>query len=569
MESGSHKLLESAAYKTLHAHGFSRSSSQASLVLTDLLSRYLTLLSTTCAKYAQHAGRSGLSVWDAFGALEELGVGADELSEYYLSEAKELKHYTFNSARRVEDLNEFKAQLADGLSQDREDAIPLLYAPFTPSPFDENENEEREEDETSDEALPGELVMDTDIPPPRSTTPLSRKPDLPHLSTPPLPLSPISNPTSPARKRARTASWSPPVHVPDFLPPFPTTSNAPPSPVASQSPQPTHPIQFEPPPLPLDNAKIDKPPLPLSQPLTSTSASDYLVQVPYSQSSLSGVAEWHLPSTHPQSQPPQPRHPRLPTPQTEPALFSAYHHILTHPPPSHANSPTPSRHKIAMALLSHIQINPRWDPPDTLYSSVAPCTPRVSVIGPTYPMAIGDTGTDPKLRADGKEKEFKFPATIPRPVSSNERLTPLISQQSSRIPDLARHVLPPAILSRTSRLTHPPVLQRGSKHLVYGPGVPAPWNANTIPPSDAIPPTPMTAKLKEIPNGVGGKGGDPPAKPVLPDARLYATWDYEPRDFKVPLTPTARRGRTGNAQSGNGVISLALGQRGRSGSKLG
>lgn len=284
--------------------------------------------------------------------------------------------------------------------------------------------------------------MDTDMPPPRSTTPLSRKPELPRLSTPPLPLSPISNPSSPARKRARTASWNPPAHIPDFLPPFPTTNDAPPSPIASQSPQPTQPAPFEPPPLPLDNAKIDKPPLSLSQPLTSTSASDYLVQVPYSQSSLSSVAERHLPSTQPQQQPSQLRHPRLPTPQTEPALFSAYHHILTHPPPPHANSPTPSRHKIAMALLSHVQTNPRWEPPDTLYSSVAPCIPRVSVIGPTYPMAIGDKGVDSKARADGKEKEFKFPATIPRPVSYNERLTPLISQQPSRIPDLARHVLP-------------------------------------------------------------------------------------------------------------------------------
>jgi hypothetical protein len=283
--------------------------------------------------------------------------------------------------------------------------------------------------------------MDTEMLPPRSTTPLSRKPGLFRLSTPPLPLSPISNPSSPARKRARTASWNPPAHIPDFLPPFPTTSDAP-SPVTSQSPQPIQPAQFEPPPLPLDSVKIEKPPLTLSQPLTSTSASDYLVQVPYLQSSLSSAPEWHLPSTQPQPQPPQLRHPRLPTPQTDQALFSAYHHILTHPPPPHANSPTPSRHKVAMALLAHTQTSPRWEPPDTLYSSVAPCTPRVSVIGPTYPMAIGDTGVDSKARADGKDKEFKFPATIPRPVSSNERLTPLISQQPSRIPDLARHVLP-------------------------------------------------------------------------------------------------------------------------------
>jgi histone H3/H4 len=115
MESGSYKLLESATHRTLHAHSFSRSSSQASLVLTDLLSRYLMLLSTTCAKYAQHAGRTGLSIRDAIGALDELGVSVDELSEYYSSEGKELGRYAFSSARRVEDLNEFKGQLGCAL----------------------------------------------------------------------------------------------------------------------------------------------------------------------------------------------------------------------------------------------------------------------------------------------------------------------------------------------------------------------------------------------------------------------------------------------------------------------
>lgn len=84
-----------------------------------------------------------------------------------------------------------------------------------------------------------------------------------------------------------------------------------------------------------------------------------------------------------------------------------------------------------------------------------------------------------------------------------------------------------------------------------------------------MPPTPVTAKSKEFPNGVSGKGEDALMKPVLPDARLYATWDYEPKDFKVPLTSTVRRSRAGNIQGGSGVISLALGPRGRSGNKVG
>jgi histone H3/H4 len=111
MDLGSYKLLESATHRTLHAHSFSRASSQASHVLTDLLSRYLTLLSSTCAKYAHHAGRTDLSASDAIGALDELGLGLEELTEYCSSEGKELGRYAIHSARRVEDMNEFKGQL--------------------------------------------------------------------------------------------------------------------------------------------------------------------------------------------------------------------------------------------------------------------------------------------------------------------------------------------------------------------------------------------------------------------------------------------------------------------------
>lgn len=108
MDSGAHKLLESATQRTLHAHAFSRSSTQASSVLTDLLSRYLALLTSTCTKYAQHAQRTNLNVRDAIGALDELGVNLDELKDYCATEGKELNRYALISARRVEDLHEFK-----------------------------------------------------------------------------------------------------------------------------------------------------------------------------------------------------------------------------------------------------------------------------------------------------------------------------------------------------------------------------------------------------------------------------------------------------------------------------
>ena len=59
------------------------------------------------------------------------------------------------------------------------------------------------------------------------------------------------------------------------------------------------------------------------------------------------------------------------------------------------------------------------------------------------------------------------------------------------------------------------------------------------------------------------------AKPLLPDARLYATWDYDTKDFRVAIAPSARtRSRMGslNTQSavgggGTGLISLPVASR--------
>ena len=111
MDNASQKLLEAATHRTLHAAGFSRSSSQATLVLTDLLSRYLTLLTSTCSKYAQHSGRTMLSSLDALTALDELGVSLDELKDFGATEGLELNRYSLRSARRVEDLAEFRGTL--------------------------------------------------------------------------------------------------------------------------------------------------------------------------------------------------------------------------------------------------------------------------------------------------------------------------------------------------------------------------------------------------------------------------------------------------------------------------
>ncbi|XP_006455787.1 hypothetical protein AGABI2DRAFT_210360 [Agaricus bisporus var. bisporus H97] len=524
MESAATKLVHAAAVKTLHAYNFSRSSSTAAITLSDLLARYLALLSESCAKYARHAGRTNLSVYDAVAVLDELGIGMDELADFCASEAKELNRYASNSVRRIEDLNEFRAHLSTGLKQDNDDAIPLEFQIYHGEDDDDDEDVDME---------PPPMPVDT-----RKTPPLSHP-------SPPLPLSPVSNPSSPSRKRPRTASWKPPPHIPAFLPPFPTIEpppSRPPSPHETE----TQPAELMPPP-------PDKPAV-VSQAMTAPTASDYLAQVPYSQSSLSSIPEWHLP-TPPKSFKPPPRKNALPTLQSEPALFKAYHHILTHPPPSTPPPTNLSRHKVAMAFLSQTQNMPRWDAADTVFSTIAPCPPRVATIGPTYPVAINDP-INGKL--DSKDKEFRFPPTIPRPVSTTERLTPLLGQQSHRIPELARHVLPPVVMSRTTRLVHPPVLNRGSKPVLYGRGIPAPWNSHAIPPADStnnLPPTPVATSTKDKVR----ENGETPTKSHIPDAQLFATWDFETKDYKLPLPSSHRQHRTRVASLTSGQNSVNLG----------
>jgi Wiskott-Aldrich syndrome protein len=104
-------------------------------------------------------------------------------------------------------------------------------------------------------------------------------------TTPVLPLSPISNRSSPSRKRQRTSSWQPLSHIPDFLPSFPTDSSPADQPLSPRSPRMRPPL-----------LKIESPSSPLPQPSTPTYPSDYFTSVPYDQSSLSSMPEWHLPT---------------------------------------------------------------------------------------------------------------------------------------------------------------------------------------------------------------------------------------------------------------------------------
>lgn len=267
---------------------------------------------------------------------------------------------------------------------------------------------------------------------PMSVDPIPSRPE--RQLSPMFPPSPVSIPSSPSRKRPR-AEWNAPAHIPDFLPPFPV------------------PKEYSEPPSP-DNAPAALPTLlrmqealsPLPQVSTTTSSADYLTPVPYTSSSLSSTPVWHLPQPPASFDlPSQP--PRLATPQIQPSLLGAYHHILTNPLPSHGNAGNPARHRVALALLAQTENNPRWEPADTLFGLSSPNAPRVSTMPPSHPIAKQpptNTSGDPgKPDTKGEEmNKVPLPSISPLPVTAQEHIAPSMSSQGSRLPEVARSVIP-------------------------------------------------------------------------------------------------------------------------------
>ncbi|KAF9649688.1 hypothetical protein BDM02DRAFT_3142121 [Thelephora ganbajun] len=519
-------LIESSTYRTLHAHNFSRSSSQAAFVLSDLLARYLFLLTSSCAKYAQHSGRMNLTIQDALSALEEMGIDMKELSDYCRTEGRELGRYTIQTMRRMEDLKDIRASLKEGLRQDRDDAIPLAYAPLPETP--PSSDDEAEAGESDTEMAVDDEPMSVDPTPSRSERQFS------HM----LPPSPVSIPPSPARKRPRT-EWNTPAHIPDFLPPFP---------VPKEHSEPSSP----------ENTPVALPTLlrtqealsPLPQVSTTTSSADYLTPVPYTSSSLSSTPVWHLPQPPASFDlPSQP--PRLATPQIQPSLLGAYHHILTNPPPSHGNAGNPARHRVALALLAQTENNTRWEPADTLFGLSSPNAPRVSTMPPSHPIAkqppINASGDPGKLDVKGEEiNKIPLPSVSHFPVTAQEYIAPSMSTQGSRLPEVARSVLPPPVYHRTTRLPHPPPLKRGTELLKYGRPVEAPWNSTNNPTQQQ----PANKDKKTVETLQNGKIKEE-MPPSLPDAQFWATWDFEHKNFREPLSFKKRMG--GVVQSSGGI----------------
>lgn len=184
--------------------------------------------------------------------------------------------------------------------------------------------------------------------------------------------------------------------------------------------------------------KLERPVTP--PPEVSSGAADYQTSIPYSVSSLSGQPVWHLPG-----RPASPTRVQTPyeLPITQSALYHAYHHVLTHPPPKDPGPANPARYKVALDLIDQTENESRWEPHSTLYAISVPNPPRVAPMGPSYPQTI-DSAEEKSGKDKGKETDIdaRLPKKPPRSIVGTERIAPLISQQTSRIPALALRVLP-------------------------------------------------------------------------------------------------------------------------------
>lgn len=100
------------------------------------------------------------------------------------------------------------------------------------------------------------------------------------------------------------------------------------------------------------------------------------------------------------------------------------------------------------------------------------------------------------------------------------------------------------MIARTTRLIPPPPLVRNDQNLLYGLPVPAPWN------------TTSGANAGEGKGVKGGKDNDDEEEEedrILSDAHLFATWDYDPKDFRAGLPIPKRGSKVGGMGGANGA----------------
>ncbi|KAG8721373.1 hypothetical protein FRC09_007992 [Ceratobasidium sp. 395] len=577
MESTAYAHLHRATLRTLHSHSFTSSSSIAAHTLTSLFASYLDLLARSSTARANNSGRTGVGWNDVLGAMDEMGVGADEMMGWCRSEAaevgrkyvvapkeREVYHLSreererekerekvgkekgrgvlgvsswqangvgvsvgpgVEEARRKE-LVEVDEYVSEGLVRDPSSAIHLVYAQLpSPGPSDD-------EGEDEDEERPYE-VYSADVKPPVV-----------------LPLSPVSNksrspspghPNGTSSKRTRANGWtsSPPDYIPDFLPPFPSVHDAPP--VHNQA-SPTRAIK-------LRSKSITG----AQDVSTSTGA------VSYARSALANLPPSLLPPiTPPAALPLINSNPGLGT-VAEPGIalreaLAQYTSSPTPPFPFPAGTITatgannaPARSKAARILAG--ALSQAFDASDSLFGPWGGVEPRASAVGGEGVPVLVDAQGEMMVSKKGTDKVGALAASGVggRVISKEEDVQSVMGYFKSPILPLASAFIAPSVLHRTTRILPPPPLRTAddpdkATPLYYHTerAVPAPWCVH-VPETDGGP-------VKDI------------TDTTLPEARLVPTWDWSAKHLEGPLS--TRRGR--------GIVGgVPVGSQGRAGSVAG
>ncbi|KAF9513503.1 hypothetical protein BS47DRAFT_1344152 [Hydnum rufescens UP504] len=491
--------------QVVHANNFTKASSKALDIVVHLLGHYLELLAAKCALFAQHTGRDGVNIHDALMALEESGMDVEDIMGWCGRDGVELSKFGPGSLR--EGFEQFSAILTEGAKMDKTDAVLLTYQRL-PSPppnslYGELENDNYEESVSS----------------PSQSTHINGA-----MSSPVLPLSPVSNPAQIApippreRKRRRPSDWAsiPPEHVPIFLPPFPGHE-------APQSPEPiqaedTHMHYFKVLPPTSDSPPLgaplpSPPPLPPPAPPVPLSVASYLEEVPYETSTLSTTPD-HMPR-------PPDRLPEPEQPSAHPYLLVAMQTAHDH---SNAGNANPGRLAISTALS--IMAAPRYSASDALFSVSIPPPPRTLAPSPSYATPLNpDVMPNPS-----------FPPTPSRSIQSPlVPMTILPQYLQPHLQTLSERIVKQGVHDRSTRVAPPPPFVDNGQPRLHGRPVRAPWNASP------------------------GVLVHPDKPPVLADALLYTTWDYPQKNFEERLkkkstNATAGLTSTGNVAEGAGLL---------------
>ncbi|KAI5835340.1 hypothetical protein K523DRAFT_382460 [Schizophyllum commune Tattone D] len=598
MDGATQKLVESTVHRVLHANSFSRASSNATHILSDIFARYYLVLAQTCAQYAQHAGRSSINVHDALHAIEDLGFSLEELQDYVQGEAVDMARAGYTprmstSTRRMEELAEMHAHLADGLKQDHDDTIPLVYAPLDPDANYSTSDSESEEEEIPAQRSEAE-PMDTTHSSEREE---GQPPALDTQHRVPSPRLQLPTPPSPhPHKRHKKNGWNAPDYVPSFLPPFPKPANDEDvDPLELESALPSRAQSAQPELAP--TVKVENLPLPLPPPTAAMSSStDYteLNPIPYSQSSLGSLQEWHLPSAppDPDADPssavdgrPSNRskllgHPHFLTMKASAYVINNKRDVQLPDTTVQTSSSgvhtipmsTQGRHAVLLTLQSALNNAPstsmrHFDVPDTLYGAVQPDTRGSAVgrVGGGYPIPVGTIkagGASAPMKREGsghhgkghndknKPQPPKWPITMSRSTLPPDRgVAEMSTSLEGKLDNIASDVLSPNVHRRITHLGHPLALTRANGNpAFFGPGFLAPWSSGPSKDDD------KSEKQED-------------KERVAPDARLYTTWEYE---IKKPSSSLpASINRSGAHVNGRARIGLPGGNSSKLGAPLG